>query len=79
MAKLEELKPGLRVKGIVPGQSVTVVDVKWHGATAVELFYKRADGQPGAQLLFRGDEAQLEVGESRHIWNFDILPNYVLG
>ena len=47
MAKLEDLKPGVKVTGIIPGQSIAVVDVKWHGSTAVELFYKRADGQPG--------------------------------
>ena len=44
MAQLEDLKPGIKVKGIIPQQSVSVVDVKWHGSTAVELFYKRADG-----------------------------------
>ncbi len=45
MTTLEDLKPGCKVKGIVPKQSVAVVDVKWYGATAVEIVYKRADGQ----------------------------------
>ncbi len=71
MAKLEELKPSVKVKGIVPGQSVSIVDVKWHGSTAVELFYKRADGQPGTQLLFRHDEPNLEVVETRRAWHFN--------
>ena len=71
MAKLEELKPGLRLKGIVPQQFVQIVDVKWHGENAVELFYKRSDGQPGAQLLFRNDEASLEIVEAREIWRFE--------
>ena len=71
MAKLEDLKPGTKVKGIVPGQSVSVVDVKWHGSTAVELFYKRADGQPGTQLLFRNDEPNLEIAETRRAWHFN--------
>jgi len=68
MAKLEDLKPGTEVKGIVPGQSVSIVDVRWHGSTAVELFYRRADGQPGTQLLFRNDEPNLEIvqTELRH-------------
>ena len=44
MTTLEDLKPDTKVNGILPGQSVFVVDVKWHGSTAVELFYKRADG-----------------------------------
>ncbi|GIK39569.1 MAG: RNA helicase [Chloroflexota bacterium] len=70
MAQLEDLKPGVKVKGIVPGQTVSIVDVKWHGSTAVELFYKRADGQPGTQLLYRTDEAGLEVGQPHRTWHF---------
>jgi len=71
MAQLEDLKPGVRVKGIVPGQEVSVVDIKWHGSTAVELFYKRVDGQPGTQLLFRNDEANLEIVQTQRAWQFN--------
>ncbi len=71
MAKLEDLKPGVKVKGIVPHQSVTVENIKWHGSTAVELFYKRADGQPATQLLYRNDETNLAVIEAKRTWSFD--------
>jgi hypothetical protein len=71
MAKLEDLKPDTRVIGIIPGQTVSIVDVKWHGSTAVELFYKRADGQAGTQLLFRDDEPNLEIAETRRAWRFN--------
>ncbi len=71
MTQLEDLKPGLCLTGILPGQSVAIVDVRWHGTTAVELVYKRADGQPGTQLLFRGDEAQLAIGATPQAWVFD--------
>ena len=70
MTRLEELKPGLQLKGIIPQQRVDIVDVRWHGENAVELFYKRADGQTGAQLLFRADEANLELTEGRQTWDF---------
>lgn len=60
MAKLEDLKRGAQVKGIDPHQPVTVVDIQWHGMNAIELFYKRADGQPGTQLLYRDSEPNLE-------------------
>ena len=69
MTKLENLKPGVQVKGIIPGQSVSVVDIKWHGTSAVEIFYKRADGQPGTQLLFRHDEEKLEIIQTRRTWD----------
>jgi hypothetical protein len=71
MTTLEDLKPGAKVSGILPGQSVAIVDVKWHGTTAVELFYKRADGQPGTQLLYRDDEAKLEIVEAERAWHFN--------
>ena len=71
MAKLEDLKPSVKVKGILPQQDVSVVDVKWRGSTAVELVYKRPDGQPGSQLLFRSDEPNLEIVQTRRIWSFD--------
>jgi superfamily II DNA or RNA helicase len=70
MAKLEELKAGQQITGIIPHQSVTIVDVKWHGRDAVELFYKRADGRPGTQLLFRQDEASLTVSAAGRTWSF---------
>jgi hypothetical protein len=65
MTSLEDLKPGLRVTSIIPEQSVTMVDVNWHGPTAVELFCKRIDGKPGAQLLFRDDEPKLQYARAR--------------
>ena len=44
MARLEELARGAAVTGVVPDQAVVVVDVRWFGAAAIELTYKRHDG-----------------------------------
>jgi len=57
--RLEDLTRGIQVKGIDSHQFVTVIDVQWHGADAVELSFKRANGQPGNQLLYRDSEATL--------------------
>jgi hypothetical protein len=70
MTQLEELRPGVQVSGILPAQAVTLVDVKWHGANAVELVYKRADGLPGTQLLYRSDQDRLQVVEAKRRWTF---------
>ncbi len=70
MATLEELRPGVRVRGILPEQVVSIVDSTWHGMSAVEITYKRVDGQTGNQLLFRGDEAGLEISEATQKWSF---------
>jgi len=71
MASLEELKSNVQVKGIIPGQTVTVISARWRGANAVELTYKRLDGQPGSQLLYRSDEPHLEIAAGRRTWQFN--------
>jgi len=61
MAKLEDIKPGVHLKGVLPQEDVQVVDAKWHGSDAIELIYKRSDGQPGSQLIFREEETGYDV------------------
>ncbi|WP_326545191.1 helicase-related protein [Mycolicibacterium sp. ND9-15] len=61
---LEELKPGLRIDGLIPAAVVTVVAAQWHGTDALELTYKTAAGALGQQVLFRTDEAKLGVAQS---------------
>jgi SNF2 family DNA or RNA helicase len=68
--KLDELKPGLQITGIVPQQAVTVVDVKWYGGVAVELTYKRANGTTGNQLLYAADVEPLETVARERRWDF---------
>ena len=65
MARLEELKDGCIVKGILPNQQVTVVAVKWLGTIGIELTYKKADGTLGNELLYRTSESTLENRYSR--------------
>jgi SNF2 family DNA or RNA helicase len=71
MAKLEDLKRGAAVKGILPDCLVTVVDVQWFGSEAVELTFKDPAGKPGVELLFRDREASLEIAEAGRPWSFD--------
>lgn len=68
MASLEQLQPGHRIAGIYPGHPVVIIDVKWHGAAAVELTYKRPDGTPASQLLYRSDESRLTIHEPQQSW-----------
>src|ERR1700744_4686723 len=58
---LEELKPGLRVDGLIPAQVITVIFAQWHGTDALELTYKTNDGALGQQVVFRRDQDQLSV------------------
>src|ERR1700744_376778 len=58
---LEELKPGLRVDGLIPAQVITVIFAQWHGTDALELTYKTNDGALGQQVVFRRDQDHLSV------------------
>ncbi|MBI1792204.1 MAG: DUF3883 domain-containing protein [Acidobacteria bacterium] len=71
MAKLENLKRGAAVKGILPDCLVTVVDVRWYGSAAIELTYKDPAGKPGVELLYRDREPTLAIVEAGRPWSFD--------
>jgi SNF2 family DNA or RNA helicase len=71
MARLEDLTRGAAVKGILPEGLVTVVDVKWHGSTVVELTYKDASGRLGSELLYRDREPTIDIAAAGRPWSFD--------
>ena len=65
MSKLENLQPGLRLAGVIPGQHVSVIAVQPHGADAIELTYKTADGDLAQRVLGRDAEDGLAVAQAR--------------
>ena len=71
MSKLEELKPNAAVRGVLPDCLVTVVTVQWFGSEALELTYKDPAGKVANELLYRHDEARIEVVEQGRPWSFD--------
>lgn len=62
--QLEELKPGLRVEGLIPSEVITVIATQWHGTDALELTYKDSSGRLGQQVVFRKEEAKLSVAQT---------------
>ncbi|PMR59252.1 helicase [Verrucosispora sp. ts21] len=62
--RLEELSSGVRLTGVVPGETVSVLAVQWHGRDAVELTYKTLDGALRQQVIFRADEAKLSPSDA---------------
>jgi hypothetical protein len=71
MALLEDFKPGLHVKGLLPGRWGTLVEVKQYGPTVAEVTYKDANGQPSVTLLYREDASRLEIASEALPWSFD--------
>lgn len=75
MGKLEDLKPGATVQGILSDSLVTVVNVRWFFDEAVELTFKDASGNVANRLLYRSDELAFRIAEIGHPWSFDAEPS----
>src|SRR3954453_4660880 len=70
-ARLEDLTPGARVRGVLPDRAVTVVQVEWHGTNALTLTYRDDGGRVEEQLLYRADESSLQLETEGRAWSFD--------
>ena len=71
MARLEELKRGAIVKGVLPDGFITVIDVSWIGSVAIELTYKDSKGKLANELVYRDREGDLEIMEAGKPWSFE--------
>ncbi len=69
MALLEELKPDVPVKGLLPGNLVTIIYVKRHGSVGIELASKDASGHLASKLLNRDSETRLEIASDSFPWS----------
>lgn len=71
MLKLEDLKPGAQIQGLVPNEVVRVVQAEPIGDQALTLYYKGANGQIQEQMLFRSDEPRLALATTGRACAFD--------
>jgi len=71
MARLEELTAGASVKGLIPDRLVTVINAQWVGSNVVELTYRDDQGTLGNQLLYRDNEAMIDIAKAGRLWSFD--------
>lgn len=71
MSRLEDISRGVIIEGILPAGLVTVVDVKWIGAVAVEVTYRDASGRLGSELVYRDRESSLKIAVEGQPWSFD--------
>ena len=71
MTQLEDLKHGVKIKGILPNSIVTLVDAEQYGSDAVSVIYKDDSGGTGSRVLFRLDEPTLEIISQKSLWRFD--------
>jgi superfamily II DNA or RNA helicase len=72
MARLEDLTKGALVRGILADRAVKVVDINWHGSSAVTLTYTDdSTGKADQELLYRDDEPRLSVEQAGRAWSMD--------
>jgi hypothetical protein len=71
MARLEELRSGASVNGVMANQLVEVVSVEWIGDQAINMVYRVPGGSVAETTLYRDDEHRLSVGQAGHAWSFD--------
>ena len=73
---LAALRAGQRVRGLVPGQTVTVLTVEVMDPTLVEVFYRDESGASGGRMVTEADAADLEpVGDLESAPAFDGDPD----
>lgn len=70
MLKLQELKAGARVRGLVAAGDVTIVAVEAHGDGIVNVVYRDDGGAIGDRLLTPDEAAGVQVAAGRR-WTFD--------
>jgi superfamily II DNA or RNA helicase len=75
MVKLNDLRHGVSVMGIVPGARVVIIDVTRHGDAAVEVTYQDASGSVDNTLLFRDDEDRLSLAATPAALQFAADPD----
>lgn len=71
MLKLEDITKDAQIRGILPEEIVRIVQVEPVGDAAITVYYKDSQGGIGEQMLFRSDEARLEIAQAGRQWAFD--------
>src|SRR3954471_4088250 len=61
VSSLEDIQQGLRVAGVIPGQTVQVLGVQPQGADTIVVTYESADGSLGRRVLGRDAEAAISI------------------
>ena len=71
MTKLEDLKKGTLVSGLVPEQIVKLTNVEPIGSNAITLDYVKDDGKVDRAFRLREDIVDLKIVHTKRDWGFD--------
>jgi len=70
-ARLEDIKNGASVRGVVSAQAAQIVSVDWIGDQAINVVFRDHNGTVAETVLYRDDEHRLDVEQSGRPWSFD--------
>ena len=70
MPTFENIKPGLRLRGLDPAGIAEVVQVAHFGPHALNLVF-RVNGRVGERLVYRGEESGFDFLEAGRSYAFD--------
>lgn len=80
MIKLEDIRDKNHIKGINGPDPVQVVAIEPIGDDAITVVFKTPDGTINERMLFRSDEANLEMAVAGRAWSFDApADDFILG
>ena len=71
MARLEDIRNGALVAGVVPNRSVHIVSNEWIGNQALNVIFRDTEGTVSETTLYREDEYRLLLEEGGRLWSFD--------
>ncbi len=71
MARLEDVQAGVRLKGLASHGTATIKSVDWHGDQCIQVLYLDEAGAAQQAILYRDDEARLQLEEKTRPWSFD--------
>lgn len=74
MEKLSEIAKGVRIRGILPSEVVTVKSVEWHGDSALTVIYETTHGIVAQALILDSDKEKYVI-EDGSLWSFDADAN----
>jgi superfamily II DNA or RNA helicase len=69
--KLEDLKAGALVQGLIPSGAVKIINIEWSGNQALNVIFEDADGSIDRRLVYRDEEHSLQIVSAGRTWSFD--------
>ena len=69
--KLEDIKNGSLLSGIIPNEPIEIISNSWIGNQAKIIVYRISDGNILETTIYRDDESRINIEKHGHIWSFD--------